>query len=351
MLRRLLFAVAAALLVVIVIEGLARVFLQSVPPTGYDAASWRTHWIQNHAASEDLYYDYDAHDPLLGWRVQPGLQAVPAFPSRTLSSNDLGLRDHATPGVEAARPQRRILILGDSFTFGEDVGDDETYPARLDASLPRSEVLNFGVHGYGHDQMLLLFREEGRRLQPDIVILGFVYDDIYRNLVGFRDFAKPRFVLESEDLVLRGVPVPTPAEVAASAWQHSAALDAFSIALARFEFARGGVEARARVLAEAILDALLAEIRAVGARPLFVHLPAGSEMLAEPGAPSKGEAFLDDYCRGRQVECLSLAPQFRDAVARGIEDPKRLHWGPGGHLAAARGLAHYLTSDPPRRPR
>ena len=52
-------------------------------------------------------------------------------------------------------------MLGDSFTFGEDVGDDETYSHHLEQLLPGTEVINLGVHGYGHDQMLIYLREEG----------------------------------------------------------------------------------------------------------------------------------------------------------------------------------------------
>ena len=44
--------------------------------------------------------------------------------------------------------------------------------------LPQAEVINFGVHGYGHDQMLIFFKEEGVKYKPDVVILGFVYQDL-----------------------------------------------------------------------------------------------------------------------------------------------------------------------------
>jgi hypothetical protein len=50
--------------------------------------------------------------------------------------------------------------------------------------------INMGVHGYGHDQMLILFGEEGVKYEPDIVILGFLPLDMARNVLKFRDFAK-----------------------------------------------------------------------------------------------------------------------------------------------------------------
>jgi len=346
--KRLFFAALTLLLTLLVAEALARLFLAHATPTGYDAASWRAHWMQNHAAAGDLYYAFDTHDPLLGWRSRPGLRDEPAFGNQArLSTNELGLRGAATPSLLPAPGVRRILVLGDSFTFGEDVEDDETFAALLDQSLPRSEVLNFGVHGFGHDQMLLLFREVGRKYSPEIVILAFVYDDIYRNLVSFRDFAKPRFTLRDDELALSNVPVPTPEEILASSWKRVHLFDALEMGWAWFEFGTGRVDARAQKLSIAILDALLEEIRSAGARPLFVYLPVRDEMKPDTPGVSRGEVFLTDFCASRAVPCLFLGPVLRDAVARGIETPDRLHWGPGGHLAAARRLHHYLRATPP----
>ena len=351
MAKKWLFAGLTAVLTLLIIEGLARLFLAQVVPTGYDAASWRAHWMQNHAAGADLYYDFDVHDPLLGWRSRPGLRNEPAFDDATLSTNRLGLRGEKTPAPRPAPGMTRVLVLGDSFTFGEDVGDHETYVARLDRALPRTEVLNFGVHGYGHDQMLLLFRETGQRYAPDVVVLGFVYDDIYRNLVDFRDFAKPRFELSEGELVLRNVPVPSPEEVAASAWHRIHALDALEMAWAWFEFGTGRVEARAREVSRAILDALLRDIRTSGAEPLFAYLPVGAEM--EPGRPepTPGETFFSEYCASRDIACVVLTQPLRDVVAQGLESSQRLHWGPEGHRAAAHALAPHLEvprGTPPR---
>jgi hypothetical protein len=110
------------------------------------------------------------------------------------------------------------LILGDSFTFGDEVSDDETYAFYLQQMLPQAEVINMGVHGYGHDQMLILLREEGIKYEPDIVIVGFLALDMSRNLLSFRDFAKPRYVLEKGKLRLTGTPIPRPEEILKWDW-------------------------------------------------------------------------------------------------------------------------------------
>ena len=81
------------------------------------------------------------------------------------------------------------------------MSDHETFPHVLEQLLAPAEVVNLGVHGYGHDQMLLRYRAEGRRYAPDLVLLGFVADDVGRNLLAFRDYAKPRFLLEGGALL------------------------------------------------------------------------------------------------------------------------------------------------------
>lgn len=78
----------------------------------------------------------------------------------------------------------RILVVGDSFTFGHGVEDYQTYPARLENFLRESnskiEVINAGyASGFSPDSYYLYLQEEGFKLMPDLVIMGFfVWNDI-----------------------------------------------------------------------------------------------------------------------------------------------------------------------------
>jgi hypothetical protein len=111
----------------------------------------------------------------------------------------------------------------------DEVSDDEIYSFYLQEMLPQAEIINMGAHGYGHDQMLILLKEEGIKYQPDIVILGFLGLDMSRNLLSFRDFAKPQFVLERGRLKLTGVPVPSPEEILEWDWARPRIIDIFSL--------------------------------------------------------------------------------------------------------------------------
>src|SRR2546428_4305968 len=123
-------------------------------------------------------YSYRIPDPTLGWRLRPNAHAQLRDPeySHVVIINSPGWRcvDHnlaRTAGV------RRIVLLGDSFMEGYSVDLDHTFARLLEKELNRSiptEVINLGVGGYGTLQEYLAFTQEGRRYEPDIVLLGFL---------------------------------------------------------------------------------------------------------------------------------------------------------------------------------
>jgi hypothetical protein len=103
--------------------------------------------------------------------------------TETSHTNADGLRGAA---LATKRPgERRILALGDSFTFGHGVQDDETYPAVLEATLRARgrdvRVLNAGVPGYSTDHAYTRFLRDAARLAPDLVLVGIHCSDVSDN--------------------------------------------------------------------------------------------------------------------------------------------------------------------------
>jgi hypothetical protein len=237
---------------------------------------------------------------------------------------------------------RRVVVLGDSFTFGQDVSDDETYCRQLEQLLPDTEVLNFGVHGYGHDQMLLYLQEEGVKYRPDVVVLGFLYDDMERNLVAFRDYAKPRFEQRDGRLELRNVPVPPPEELLRGEPYRSKFLDLWTILYARWEWRSGAAEARMKRLTVAILDEIARVARASGAQPAFAYLPVWGEHMKTDLAMTQRERFFFDYCRERGIQSMYLQEFFLRRLQAGETFQRYGHWGPVEHHTAAEGIAARL---------
>jgi hypothetical protein len=106
-----------------------------------------------------------------------------------ISLNEEGFR--SGPIVAKRAGVVRIACIGDSWTFGMNVDQDRSYPARLEALLkqrgsgPDVEVMNFGILGYSSFQGLELLKRRVLDLQPDVLIIGFGMND--SDVGGYRD--------------------------------------------------------------------------------------------------------------------------------------------------------------------
>ena len=114
------------------------------------------------------------------WSGQPNGRGMHA--GVPVAFNAFGLRDAQRP-VLPAPGAVRVLALGDSVTFGMGVAQDQTYPRQTEALLSAIrgapvEVLNMGMPGYNTLHQLAQLREIGFALQPKIVVVGFLYNDI-----------------------------------------------------------------------------------------------------------------------------------------------------------------------------
>lgn len=86
-----------------------------------------------------------------------------------------------SPLVSQLKTKLRILTLGDSCTFGVGVNDEETWPAQLQKLFDETgipvEVINAGVPGYTAFQGKLFLEKFGLKMQPDLVIASFGFND------------------------------------------------------------------------------------------------------------------------------------------------------------------------------
>ncbi len=82
---------------------------------------------------------------------------------------------------------RRVLFLGDSFTYGPGVNDDRSCAVQVEKDLRADrlsmEVMNAGAPGKGTDYALKCFRTVGRKFHPDLIVLGF-FATIFRTTPG-----------------------------------------------------------------------------------------------------------------------------------------------------------------------
>ena len=170
---------------------------------------WLTIYVKEpgHEHSGHFYL----YDSILGWRNVPNWVATTR--GRPLTINSQGLRDREYAYVKPAGTGR-ILVLGDSFTWGYGVSDADIFTELLERQLasrePAWQVINTGVSGWGTDQQFLYFRDEGFRYEPDVVVLAcYLLNDPREVMVSdVYGLSKPVFL--DTDLALGNVPVPLP---------------------------------------------------------------------------------------------------------------------------------------------
>jgi lysophospholipase L1-like esterase len=119
--------------------------------------------------------------PTRGWQMVPSEDHYTYL--KQVEINALGLRgDEVGPKLE---DERRILVLGDSLTYGQGTGEQGTLPffleQRLQAIAPGSRswsVINAGHRAYDTRQEIALLEELGRQIEPDIVVLNWFWNDL-----------------------------------------------------------------------------------------------------------------------------------------------------------------------------
>ena len=150
-------------------------------------------------------YSFHQSDPALGWSCKPNVRMRfrrPDFDAEIAQGPDGWRRPEPAP---PSNPSRRVLFLGDSFTWGWGVSQGELFTDRLQQRLPDTAVYNRGVNGFGTSQEYLLLQQELARHKYDAVALMFFQNDVGDNVNPKRG-RRPLFALEGDRLVPRNQP-------------------------------------------------------------------------------------------------------------------------------------------------
>jgi len=164
-------------------------------------------------AAPPEYVDGMRFDPRMGNMTSPGLRVATAdaagpFEYRT---NSLGFRGAEFPRGRSAGAGR-VLFVGDSFVNAWGVREEDTMSGRVAVGLSqdgrRHEGFNVCSDDIGTGQELLLWREHGRALEPDLVVLVmFPGNDVANNGIALAgrsewspgDYVRPYLVADQDD--------------------------------------------------------------------------------------------------------------------------------------------------------
>lgn len=72
---------------------------------------------------------------------------------------------------------KKIVVLGDSHSFGIGVNDHETYPYKLDFLLEDFEIMNLSSPGWGLTHQINRYLTLAENLNPEIIIIQFCSND------------------------------------------------------------------------------------------------------------------------------------------------------------------------------
>ena len=151
-------------------------------------------------------YDKEIGFDLIAGSSVSGISNGADRPSWGFSINSKKLRPSVKNNANA-----KVLTVGDSFTFGDQVNNDQTWQSCINKNQTQIELLNGGVGGYGSLQAL---KRAGRLLKDNRyagLILSIVsYDDIIRDRMDYMmGFPSPSLIKDqSENLLFTPAPSP-----------------------------------------------------------------------------------------------------------------------------------------------
>ncbi|NNE18547.1 MAG: hypothetical protein HKN10_08735, partial [Myxococcales bacterium] len=319
--------------------------------------------VASRAGGSNLgHTDYDAE---IGW---VGLQNVDIKdmygPGAHLRTNAQGFRNAQDFPAKRHSDARRIVCSGDSVTFGEYVGNDQTFCSLLAEREPRLETINMGQVGYGVDQAYLLYKRDADDLEVDVHILAFITHDFLRMQYDeFMGIPRPVVALKGGKPVVTNAPISqsrcsTPTWLAETL-NRADGLRTFRLATAiRGRLNLGSRElpgawaARGAEEVEAVVAGMLEDLRdydsARSRATVLVYFPSGEE-LQQPSAELAYWMSAVESNAGRLdtpfINFVSLFGELPAAdVARLYVDG--YHFSEEGHVLVARKILEHLRDDP-----
>lgn len=278
---------------------------------------------------------------------------VPGVYDIRITTNSVGMRGPREYPVERTPESVRIMLLGDSFTFGYGVEDSEVVSAILENDLGNSdrsevEAINLGVSGFGQAEELITWRSRGAAYRPDAVAILYFDNDIGNNAISnlfsldaggnlTRTGAEYLPGSRLQELLFAIAPIRW-LFVHSEAWNLIRNRLSILVQNAKLkergltsfdDTTPGGVQ-----LTRTLLKVLVSEIRATGAQVSIVVIPNKTGMTSNFPMTAEEVAAIDAKLIDGRTFLLDS-----DYL------PKDGHWRPSGHLKVAKQLATWVDAS------
>lgn len=122
----------------------------------------------------------------VGYSLIPGAFKITFMDGHAFNATHSADRLRIThPPNESAIEKDEIWILGDSFTYGWELNDDQTFPWLLQKTFSKFDVVNFGIPGSGTVQSYLQFQDAVKhRKKPLAVVIAYASFHDERNTLA-----------------------------------------------------------------------------------------------------------------------------------------------------------------------
>jgi hypothetical protein len=239
-------------------------------------------------------------------------------PHPPVRRNKLGYRDRQVGAKRAGR--YRIIVIGDSFTFGDGIEERDRFSNLIQQSLgPKYEVFNFGTRGHNLPQHLRTL-DRALTFQPDYLLL-----QLYENDFETRHMTRPAAHTLNEGTerwLLHEFVLYRLVSTASVRLQESLGLsEEYSHYMARHLQDPNSPDAReAFGMLEALVD-----------RSQAAHVAVGTVLFPALWVLGRGRSYPFDYlhahvgaiCREKAITCVDLYDEFAHD-----EHPERLWVNP-----------------------
>ncbi len=258
--------------------------------------------------------------------------------------------DYSHRDEEKIGGRRPVLLYGDSFAQGFPGVKRFQDILNQDPELASDHYfLNYGVGGYGLDQIYLLLKSSVDRFDDAFVVFSLMTFDLDRSMLSVRTGQKPYFEVIAGNLELRGVPIES--EPASFFAAHPPAVGSYLWRrLGRLFWLAGtdgteSMRAKKKEVNAAILDAAISELEARRLDYVILVFHARRELRRGLDWRSTWlRSLLDD----RRVSYLwsydILRREASDVDVDQLFDPRNVHPTTLANRIIARSIAEHVIA-------
>jgi lysophospholipase L1-like esterase len=343
------------------VEKLVLVLLVVVTPIVWGEFALRA-FVPPRKATTTLF----ERDDELGWKLRRG--ASDNWGGVMVHINEAGYRGPVIPRERTAG-KKRVLFLGDSVTFGYRIARwQDTFPFLADSLAGTRdsldiETVNLSVEGYSQWQEAIVMAKQGAPYRPDLVVLGFVLNDVTEmfHLVRFggaeegfqmRHAASNRLTrLLQKSAIVYEVQNVTREIKAKRRLGEDVRLGAIKQQALEVEtLMRRPDQANVKTAwdyALADLQKIDDQCRALGIPLLVAAFPFAVQIPAPDGL-SAPQRVLESYTHARNIAMIDMLPPLAAAARADSTSPLFLdedHFSPQGHRVVAGLLAPVIAGQ------